>query len=204
MAYTTIAEIRAEGITVAQATDSRITSSIALATRKINDITGFVFESTAKTYILDGSGLSFIKTPQPIISITSVKIDGVAQALTDYKVYSGQGNEGFPHIQYADRNSEFESGFQNVEIVGTFGYLDESNAVPADINYACKKLTIRELGLMGEDNEYKNYGIISESVPGHSYTRVASAISNGLTGDLEVDRILVSYANRHGMSVDWY
>lgn len=75
--------------------------------------------------------------PVPMISITSISIDSVAQTVTDFQVYD--------EIITYDCNC-FNAGRQNVEIVGTWGYGTYSalgvisEAVPHDIQYCCAQV----------------------------------------------------------------
>ena len=73
-AYTTIAALRAEGVTEAQADDARLTLLISLVSTLIDRYTGRTFEPVAKTITVDGHGGRALLLHEPIISIDSITI----------------------------------------------------------------------------------------------------------------------------------
>lgn len=72
--YTTIAELRAEGVTVAQADDARLQVLIGRATNMIDHYTGRWFEPRSKVFMLDGTGAGGLLLGPPIISISQVRL----------------------------------------------------------------------------------------------------------------------------------
>jgi len=65
--------------------------------------------------------------PLPLIAVTGVTIDDVAQTATDFQVYE-------TYVAY--HNNTFNSGRQNVDIIGTWGY----GTYPHDIQYVTAQL----------------------------------------------------------------
>jgi len=73
--------------------------------------------------------------PLPLIAVTAVEIDGVAQTVTDFQVYES-------YATYED--SVFSSGRLNVDIVGTWGY----GTYPHDIQYVTAQIAANCLSEM--------------------------------------------------------
>lgn len=95
MAIVTVEDIRAEGVTEAEADDDRVQDAIDEATDQVESITGYFFEAQERTYQLDGRDSPILLLPAPIILIDSVTIlnpDGsVFDTLTageDFVVYN--------------------------------------------------------------------------------------------------------------------
>lgn len=72
--YVTIQECRDEGITVAQASDSRLATLIARAQSIIDLHTGRHFKPVDKTLHVDGTGSFVLPLSEPIVAVTAVKI----------------------------------------------------------------------------------------------------------------------------------
>jgi len=66
--------------------------------------------------------------PVPLMKVTGISIDGVAQSLTDFRTYN-------THIAYR-HGGVFCEGRQNVMIIATFGY----GTIPHDIQYCTAQL----------------------------------------------------------------
>jgi hypothetical protein len=96
--YATIQDCRDEGITTPQASDSRLTSLLASAVEFIDSVTQQWFEPRTKTLTLDGPGTDTLLLYVPILSITSVTLDGAALSLSDLAIYNGPDDRGNPKI----------------------------------------------------------------------------------------------------------
>lgn len=196
MAYCTIEEIRAEGITPERASDPRLAMLIELATAYIDGITRQWFEPRALTITLDGNGGQMLYLPVFAIEVTSVRIDG--QAITDYQVY----NRFFPDDRRNPRiyrEAGWPKGRQNIAIEGTWGYVDKVGTeyrTPLLIKQVAKRLVIREIPLLGDaegQEERKRARIVSETTDGHSYTLERLAGTLDLTGDPDIDGVLALF-----------
>jgi hypothetical protein len=73
--------------------------------------------------------------PLPLITVTGVNIDGVAQTITDFQTYKS-------YVTYED--NVFASGRQNVDIIGTWGY----GTYPHDIQYVTAQIAANCLSEM--------------------------------------------------------
>lgn len=167
--YATIADLRDEGITTAMASDARLTSRIALASAMIDRWTGRWFEPRDRSFALDGSGTATLFLEAPIVSITSVAIEGVAVDLDGLRIYNrhiggmiAPDDREDPRIEWRRDTGaalaitafdgvvpQWRRGQQNVLVVGRFGYTDPDGTAtgktPELIRHATKLLVVREL-----------------------------------------------------------
>lgn len=200
--YCTVQEIRDEGVAPEQATDARITMAIKLAGALIDKITGQWFEPRELTLVRDGRGGCILHLPVPVISVLELKVDGEVLDPKDYVVYSSPEDRRNPKI-YCSRS--FPRGRRNVEIAGVFGYVDQETdeagqvaafVTPEPIRHACRRLVIRELGLLGDpeaQDERRRARVASETTDGRSYSLALEQRFSGFTGDPDVDGILVGF-----------
>jgi len=119
---------------------------IPKAQEMIDNYVGHNFSSNSGTITLDGNGDEALPItriglvdgspprllPLPLMTVTSVTIDGEANVSTGCQVY-----EDF--VTYEDNH--FHPGRQNVEIEGTWGY----SSIPHDIQYCTAQICVNFL-----------------------------------------------------------
>jgi hypothetical protein len=227
--YVTVAEMRAEGVTDPPYDDPRVQVAIDLATLLIDKVTGWFFEPRNLVMLVDGRGHDTIYLAIPIIEITKLELgeydvwDEVD--LDDVEVYNRHlSNQTHPIddrynakivreqsiITPSDPDLEiFEywpKGDQNIRVTGKFGFTDydagtPDGVTPELIKWACKKLAIKELPGMAEeewDEEHVRSRIKTEKTRDQSitlakpYTMKGGALGPGgvLTGDPTIDAVL--------------
>jgi len=191
--------LRDEGIPESVIDDTRAAELITLACAYIDKMTGIWFSSFQTTITLDGEGLDTLFLPVPIVEVTKVEEsdEGVID-LGDIVVYNRVVPDDRPNPKIVWTASTFPTGNQNVEVTGKFGYVDYSNdtpATPPDIKRAAIMLVARnKLKLGSSEKEAEPPGLMkSESIDRYSYELADLVISGELTGDPEIDRILVKY-----------
>ena len=157
--YGSLSGVRAEGLTVTQASDVRVLESLALAAREIEDYTGFTFGVPAEllTMRVDGRGTPDLLLPDPIVGVQDVRVlthgtvtTTVSSELADIAVYSvveDIDNAWNPKLSFfratdylgvhRSRVSEivtpgfiFDFGQQNIEVDGVFGFTERLTASP--------------------------------------------------------------------------
>ena len=210
-AYATIDDLRAEGVTATQATDSRLTGLIEEASRTIDRITGWFFSPQEMTLTLDGRGTPTIEPPYPPILLTGVTINGRAVSIESSRllVEGAPVSPGFvaPRLTLRKRAC-FPKGQGNIEVAGYWGYTVPSESsvmgrTPPDIRRACMLLVLRELPLLGDVDagfDARNqWRIIEEKTRDQSYKLASISETGDLTGDPEVDRILARYRRPMGL-----
>src|SRR5690606_34186710 len=72
--YASVADLRDEGVSVAQASDARLVALIDEAGRAIDSFTGWFFEPRSLTLRLDGRGTPSIEPPVPPIELTQLLV----------------------------------------------------------------------------------------------------------------------------------
>jgi len=177
--YCSIADLRAEGVTVAMADDAFLQERIALASRMIDQFTGRFFDNRTLSFTLDGSGQPSMHLEQPIVAISDVFIDDVAFLSSDIIVYNRHISENLRYPNDADNPrieirqpldddllfkiglKKFPEGQQNIRIDGLFGYREHDGSsegrVPLMICWACKLLTIRNIAKLADLDGVSTY-----------------------------------------------
>ena len=207
-------DIRNEGFAPEQVSTARLNELIELASSYIETVTERFFEPRAQTITEDGTGSCRLLLGEPIIDIESVEILGqdsvpASGAIdpAEYRVYNRHLTQGL--LKPDDRDnpqivligSEFHRGAQNIRIVGLFGYTepDESatGRTPLLIREVCKKLVVREIPLLSETSDREDgknrYRLIQEKTRDQSYTLDKLRITGSLTGDPEIDNVLIQF-----------
>lgn len=179
MAYATIADMRAEGVTDPPYDDPRVQATLDLATLLIDKLTGWWFEPRSLELYVDGRGHDVLFLGVPIIDVTKIEIgDGTTWTeidLDDIEVYnrhiSGQlhpvddrynpqivREQSFltPELPEQEIVSYWPKGTQNVRVTGSFGFTDPDGTAtgktPDLIKWACLRLAIKELPGMASDS----------------------------------------------------
>jgi len=190
--YITVEQVRKEG---GVAGNTRLTDAIMLAQQYIELMTSQWFEKRTKTLKLDGTGQTIISLPIFCISISSITEDGSAIESGDYYLY----NRFFPDDRKNPR-IKFEKslaiGNLNIEVSGDFGYVEEDESTPVQIQKVCTKLALAEIGKITDQDRrdiINRNRITRETTDGHSYELGSLINSFGYTADPEIDDVLIKY-----------
>jgi hypothetical protein len=219
MSYATLADARAEGITTDQASDVRLQALLDAASERIDALTGWWFEPREKSFDLDGQENETLPLPAPIITLTSVTLDGALLNLTTDVIVKGRVTDLRADVQYprllrkqaaawelpgSAERPRWSYGVNNVSVVGVFGYTkSDGTTPPAEIREVCLRLALRNLALLTDaagQAERERGRVFRESTDGHSYElgstlpgAVGAWRSGGTTGDPNIDVILAGY-----------
>lgn len=219
--YALVSDLRSEGITAAQASDARLQTLIALASRYVERMTGRFFEPRPQELRLDGTGGRALLLGQPIVGIERVAIDSNPFSPADlpidvsvFRVYNRHLSQGLllpddrdnPKLELFHRESRFGNlvwpkGQQNVTVQGVFGYTEPDGSptgrTPELIRRAAALLVMRELPLLGNvdarEDAQRRYRLTSERTRDQSYTLEALRVQGAFTGDPEIDNILQAF-----------
>lgn len=163
MAYITVSDVRAAGLTQAKVADADVTSAIALWQEFLDRACRQWFEPRTLAIKFDGTDSDTLHFGVPIISVTSLKVNDSPTALPvgSYRVYSSAGypddrrnpriklvSEGGHDIYSAPMQFgrfKFQKGRQNQEIVGSFGFVEADGTTPLMIKRALLKLVLEKL-----------------------------------------------------------
>lgn len=179
--------------------------------------TGFSFRAQAASFLVDGSGSATLTLPQPIISISSLTVGGVALAEgTDYLAMKRRPPDAddrrWPRlvIPTPSPSSTFLTGsrlgnvwtlgVQNVAVAGTFGFtrlVGTSEVAPEEIERAALRLVALELARLGDAKEATAQRVrkfVTSFTAGALSSSLSSlAVSAGPTHVPEVDAVLDAF-----------
>jgi hypothetical protein len=201
--YCMLQDLRDEGFGPEAASNARLARAIAFASRTIERITGRFFEPRRQRIELDGRGSSELLLDEPIIAIEKIEIGG-GGAVSGATVYNRHITQGLmlpddrqnPRIRLG-----FPCGARNVRISGLFGYTEPDGSptgtTPLLIRDACKRLVVREIPLLADtdrrEDARQRHRILQERTREQSYTLDRLAHPGALTGDADIDDILVQF-----------
>jgi len=213
----TVAEVRAEGLSVASADDGRVTMAIELASEYVERCCGIPFHQvtrgTLDPLLVDGSGTQRLALNWPIRSISEagvVDANGVRTAYqaTSYVVYSRAGqDERNPKVVL--RYGDWPEGMLNVYLLGVFGWVESDGATvpvlraPLQVRRAVIGLVVNDFAwrLADEDRQGDRLRrwITSETTEGHTYSLDNLAGSSGPSGIRWIDQILRAFRRPRGV-----
>ncbi|MCP4678734.1 MAG: hypothetical protein GY854_25135 [Deltaproteobacteria bacterium] len=211
--YATVADMRAEGVTVAQASDERLGALIDEATMIIDQLTGWFFEPRVMRLYLDGPGTRSIEPPYPPIRVMRLTVDGKERSrdAEDLLVVGAPVQPGFyaPRLTLLD-GTVFPKGDGNVSVRARWGYTEDDGSsngrTPLAIRRACMMLVLRNLPLLADEDEVADarnrWRVIEEKTRDQSYKLDKTTGPTGsaaLTGDPEIDTILLRYRRPSGL-----
>ena len=201
--YCMLQDLRDEGFPSEAVSDARLTRIIALASRTIERITGRFFEPRRQRIELDGRGSNDLLLDEPIIAIEKIELgsSGPVSGATVYNRHITQGlmlpdDRQNPRIRLG-----FPCGARNVRVTGLFGYTEPDGSptgtTPLLIREACKRLVVREIPMLADagrrEDARQRYRIVQERTREQSYTLDKLAHPGALTGDPDIDDILVQF-----------
>jgi len=220
--YCSVADLRAEGVTVALASDERLEELIDEATREIDGWTRWWFDVQARTLAIDGSGHGTLILPAPVIRLDGVTIssdEGTTELDVDDIVidgpapvrepYSGPG----PALRYTGElpdswaTATFAAGVANVAVEGLFGRTEYDGTVqgrvPRSIRRACMLLAMkRVIPLVEDDDSRRSHRIKTMKTTSQSVTFAdVNPASAPFSGDPEIDQILMRLAKPMAIGV---
>lgn len=215
--YASVAEVRAEGVPPASATDARLVALIDEASRTIDKVTRQFFKPRRATLRLDGRGTPTIELPVPPIELTRLSVDsegmqpfpfvgtapfGFGLDRSVLLVVGAPIGPGYDGARLTLRHGlVFPKGHGNVIAEGRWGYTEDDGTpdgrTPLAVKRACILLVMRGLHPLADDAAFEarsRWRIIEERTRDQSY-RLDSNRGGGLslTGDPEVDALLVPY-----------
>ena len=202
--YASVADLRAEGVTVAEASNPRLRDLLDEATSLIDRVTGWFFEPRLATLRLDGRGAPSLELPVPPIRVDQLIVTGaeLSLAFDDLVVVGAPVSPGFDSPRLTLRHGRrFPRGRGNVLVEGLWGFTEADGTpegrTPPAIRRACMLLVLRSLAPLADNAAFEarsRWRIIEERTRDQSYKLDRAAASNAtLTGDPEVDALLAPY-----------
>jgi hypothetical protein len=254
--YCTRADVRAEGYPFSDATtypDAWVDEKIALASQRIESVTGHWFTSLARTIRIDGQETPILRVPFPIVQVDTIKIiyEERYGADPEYEIDIAEVSVYNRHLTMGllspdDRSSpaievksslsyprtllsDWPKGHQNVELTGKFGFTElgasdpvgfddedlqtplSEGSTPVEIKRACLLLVRRFFPMLGDfhglmgatrSQDITRMKTRDQSI---SYAKRQTGegsdwTGSGLTGDPEIDGILIKYKRKMRMA----
>jgi len=215
MAYITVSDLRAEGVSADVYINDMCQAAIDLTSEYVERLTLKYFEPRTETRTFDGNGSETLPLDMPIISLTKVEWQQfgnsalVEQPLTEFKAYNRiPTDQYYPKIAIFRSNSwdiesryfgVFPKGTLNIAVTGSWGWVNAAGETPEMIKKAVKILSVAWLDQVGGGgllSVLRSYGITEEKTDRHSY-KLSDAMSSGnLTGIPIVDMLLKPYMTR--------
>jgi hypothetical protein len=208
--YASLADARAEGITVSQASDDRLRLLIDEASRSIDRMTGWFFEPRQMDVWLDGRGTPTLELPVHPIRLDRLVVDGTDWSTgPDHLIIVGapvQATIPAPRLALQKR-ATFPRGHANILATGLWGLTeddgDPTGRTPLDIRRACLLLVLLHLPLLADTDataDARNrWRLVEERTRDQSYKLSPPPNRLLVSGAPEVDEILACYRRPMGL-----
>ena len=210
--YATVADLRAEGVTTAQASDERLAQLIDEACVFVDRETGWWFEPRDLELLLSGRGTPSLEPPAPTIHLTAMHIDRVSKRIdADALLIVGAPVRFVPFDPRITRRHGhvFPHGVGNVVLDGTFGYTEADGTplgrTPAPIRRVVMRLVLgllpRLTDASASSEAWDRWRIVAEITRDQSvrYSPVADILLRDAALDPELASILSRYARPIGL-----
>lgn len=202
--YASVADLRAEGVTAAAASDARLELLLDEATRLIDRVTGWFFEPRVATFRFDGRSAPSIEPPVPPIRLARLAIDWLDLLLvpTHLEVVGSPARGPFVGPRITLRQGRvFPKGQGNVTAEGLWGFTEDDGTpegrTPLAIRRACMLLVLRNLAPLADDASFEarsRWRLLEERTRDQSYRLdAAKQTARVLSGEPEVDALLAPY-----------
>jgi hypothetical protein len=199
--YATVDDVRGEGVQPADADDARVLAAVEEATRLVDQLCGWHFEPREMTLRLDGRGTPTLWLPAAPIHVAELEVNGraVSRAPEDLVIVGAPARAGFDGPRLTRTYGVFPRGAGNIVVHGLFGFTEADGTavgrVPRTIRRAALLLAIRSLAPVGQSESgdaRTGWRIVEEKTRDQS-VRFAEPERAPLTGDAEIDRLLLPY-----------
>jgi hypothetical protein len=203
--YASVADLRAEGVTAAEASDARLDLLLDEASRLIDRVTGWFFEPRSLTLHLSGRGAPSIELPVP-----PIRVDRLCSAPWSCRSTRASCSSSARPSSLAStaRASRAATGACSRAATATWwseglwGFTEDDGTLtgrtPPAIRRATMLLVLRSMAPLADDASFEarsRWRIIEERTRDQSYRLDPSkaSASASLTGDPEVDALLALY-----------
>lgn len=209
--YASVADLRAEGVTPAMASDARLAALLTDASAFVESVTGWFFEPRELTLRMDGRGHRSIEAPFPPIRIDVLTVEyegALSIAPTDLVVEGAPVVPAFAGPRLTLRHGRrFPKGVANVTASGLWGYTEADGTAtgrtPAAIRTVTMQLVLRALPVLTDGDAWESarhrWRLAEERTRDQAYRLNPPTFSTFITGDPDIDLVLQRYRRPHGL-----
>jgi hypothetical protein len=209
--YATVADLRAEGVAPTTASDARLEALVADAGAFVDSVTGWFFEPRPLTLRMDGRGHRTVEPPVPPIRIDALSVEyqgALSTAAEDLVIEGSPVAPGFAGPRLTLRHGRrFPKGVSNVTATGIWGYTEADGSpmgrTPAAIRTVTMQLVLRALPLLTNEEAWESarrrWRLSEERTRDQSYRLNPPTFSTFITGDPELDLVLLRYRRPQGL-----
>jgi hypothetical protein len=184
--------------------DDRLRVALADATALIDAVTGQFFEPRVLAIALRGRGAPTLWTPVPLIRLDALWIDGTLSSITadDVEIVGAPVIRGLDGPRVTRIGAVFP--IASIRIDGLWGYTEPDGtllgATPRPIHHAALLLAARVFLAPTDEDGRDRARIVEERTRDQSVRFAEPSVSLGpsLTGDAEIDRLLLTYLRPPG------
>lgn len=204
--YASVADLRAEGVTAAEASEARLELLLDEASRLIDRATGWFFEPRMVTLHVSGRGAPSIELPVPPIRVDRILLGSVELSLdpSELLIVGAPVRPGFDGPRFTRRHGRvFPRGHGNVVTEGLWGFTEDDGTptgrTPPAVRRSTMLLVLRSMAPLAADASFEarsRWRIIEERTRDQAYKLdplSSVGASAALTGDPEIDRYLEPY-----------
>ncbi len=204
--YATVADLRAEGVTIAQADDVRLARLIEEASALIDRLTGWFFAPRERALRMSGRGTAALEPPVPPIRLDRLVVGGVELPIAEVVIVGAPVEPGFDAPLLALRGGVFPRGVANVEAMGLWGYTEPDGTpfgrTPPAIRRATMLLVRQWLAPLlsaDADDARLRARLIEERTRDQSYRLAPMSSDAALVGDPDLADLLAPYCRPMGL-----
>ena len=149
--YASVADLRAEGVTAAEASDARLELLLVEASSLIDRVTGWFFEPRLLTLHLAGRGAPSIELPVPPLRVDRLVLGGAELSLdpSELLIVGAPVQPGFDGPRFTRHGRVFPRGHGNVVAEGLWGFTEDDGTptgrTPPAIRRATMLLVLRSM-----------------------------------------------------------
>lgn len=213
MAYITVDDLRAEGVTDPPYCNEHLGKRITLACSQVELCTGQFFEPRADVMVIDGRGHDTLFLPYPPTTESSItKIEHASRsqsgttwtevATTDWETVMPQFPDGRWNPKVIKLLGKWAKGTRNYRLTGAFGFVEsDGQTTPPGIKELALKLAMLHMPELGDISAQQAYRIVEEELDKYSVKLSDATRGGGMFNDRTIDSLISMFKPRRMRSV---
>ena len=214
MAYITVDDLRAEGVTDPPYCNKHLESRITLACSQVELCCGQFFEPRANhELVIDGRGHDTLFLPYPPTTESSItKIEHASRSqggttwievdVTDWETVMSQFPDGRWNPKVVKLVGDWLKGTRNYRLTGTFGFVEsDGETTPPGIKELTTRIAIWNMPTIGDVSAQQAYRIVEEELDKYRVKLSDATKGGGMFNDSNIDRLITMFKPRRMRSV---